>query len=154
MSEFLTKIVAKRTKRIGQGQGSGRGKTGGRGTKGQNARVGLPITHPHYEGGQRSLIKRLPTRRGKGNSPISKKPIVVNFKDINYLPDNVDVVDLEALIKYRIVDPENAKVRGVKILGNGVLKKSFNIKLPMSKSAAAKIEKRRQNTSRNKVKDE
>ena len=54
----LLKITARNAKRLGRGQGSGKGKTSGRGTKGQNARGKLPITHPHFEGGQRILFKR------------------------------------------------------------------------------------------------
>ncbi|MBI2594637.1 50S ribosomal protein L15, partial [Candidatus Curtissbacteria bacterium] len=122
------------------GQGSGKGKTAGRGTKGQNARHRLPITHPHYEGGQRSLIKRLPYRRGKGNPKISKKPLVVNLEALNLLSGGQEV-NLETLIKYGIIDEADAKVYGVKILGDGKLVHPLIIKLPTSKSAAAKIQK-------------
>src|SRR3989344_5360691 len=69
--ETLPKITTKSAKRVGRGHGSGKGKTSGRGTKGQKARGKLPITHPHFEGGSRPLIKRLPIRRGKGNPKIS-----------------------------------------------------------------------------------
>ena len=72
----LPKLKSKSAKRIGRGQGSGRGKTATRGTKGQKARGKIAITHPHYEGGQRPLFKRLPYKRGKGNPKISKKPWV------------------------------------------------------------------------------
>lgn len=138
--ESLPKIVKKRQKRVGRGAGSGRAKTAGRGTKGQNARGKLSITHPHYEGGQRPLFKRLPYRRGKGNAKISKKPIVVNLKALNILAKNSEV-DLEALIKSGIVDKNDAKVYGVKILGDGDINVPLTINLPISKSAAKKIEK-------------
>jgi len=49
--ENLPKIIKKNNKRIGRGPGSGKGKTAGRGTKGQKARGGLSVRHPHYEGG-------------------------------------------------------------------------------------------------------
>ena len=137
----MSAITNKKAKRVGRGPGSGKGKTAGRGTKGQNARNKLPITHPHFEGGQRSLIKRLPVRRGKGNPKISKKPLVINLEALNLLPVNIAVVDLETLIKHGIVDAYDAKSFGVKILGDGNLKKPFTISLPISKSAAAKVEK-------------
>lgn len=137
----LPKTSKKSARRIGRGQGSGRGKTSGRGTKGQNARNKMPITHPHREGGQRSLIKRLPYRRGKGNPKISKKPIIVNLEALNLLPANVTNVDLDTLIKNGIVKSDDAKNYGVKILGKGDLKKKVTVSLPVSKSAAKIIEK-------------
>lgn len=136
----LPKITSKAAKRVGRGQGSGKGKTAGRGTKGQNARHRLPITHSHYEGGQRSLIKRLPYRRGRSNPKISKKPLVVNLEALNLLSKGQEV-NLETLIKYGIIDEADAKVYGVKILGDGKLVHPLIVKLPTSKSAAAKIEK-------------
>src|SRR3990170_5190737 len=115
----LPKITTKRTKRIGRGHGSGKGKTAGRGTKGQNARGKLPITHPHFEGGTRPLIKRLPIRRGKGNPKISKKPLIVNIEALNILPKSVAEINLETLTKLGIVDEGDAKIYGVKLLGDG-----------------------------------
>lgn len=134
------KIKTRSAKRIGRGQGSGKGKTSGRGSKGQNARKGLPETHSHHEGGQRPLIKRLPYRRGKGNSKISKKPLIVNLGALNNLPKDT-TVDLESLIKFKIVKEADAKTFGVKILGSGDIKVPLNIKLPISKSALQKLEK-------------
>ena len=134
-------ITSKKAKRVGRGPGSGKGKTAGRGTKGQNARNKLPITHAHFEGGQRPLIKRLPYKRGKGNPKISKKPLVINIAALNLLPANISIVDLEALIKHGIVQAGDAKSFGVKILGDGNLKKPLTISLPISKSARAKVEK-------------
>ncbi len=136
----LPKITKKKSKRIGRGPGSGKGKTSGKGTKGQNARKKLPITHAHFEGGQRPLIKRLPYRRGKGNPKISKKPLVVNLEALNLLPKG-QTIELDSLIKHGIVDEEDAKLYGVKILGDGQLVNPLIIKLPTSKRAAQKIEK-------------
>lgn len=134
------KIVEKGKKRIGRGAGSGRGKTSTRGTKGQNARGKLPVTHPHFEGGQRPLFKRLPYRRGKGNAKISKKPLVVNLKALTKLPKNTTVT-IDELTKYGIVNKQDAATFGVKILGDGDIATALVINLPISKSAAAKIEK-------------
>lgn len=136
----LTKIKTKGAKRVGRGPGSGRGKTAGRGQKGQNARGKIPITHSHYEGGQRPLFKRLPYKRGKGNRSLSKKPIAVSLEVLNILPKNSEV-NLDLLIKNRIVDKNDAQKFGVKILGNGNLQNSLTIALPISKSAAQKVEK-------------
>ena len=138
--ESLVKVKSKRAKTVGRGPGSGRGKTAGRGTKGQNARGKLPIGHSHYEGGTRPLFKRLPYRRGKSNPKISKKPLCINLEILNILPRD-QLVDLEALIKYRIVEEKEARRWGVKILGGGELKVPLTVKLPASKSAVVKIQK-------------
>lgn len=134
----LKKITQKKKRRIGQGHGSGRGKTAGRGTKGQKARGKIPIS---FEGGAITIIKRLPFRRGRGkNKKISAKPIILNVKVLNLLPKN-SVVDIENLIKHHLVESHDAKIYGVKILGEGELKIPLVVKLPLSKGAAEKIEK-------------
>ena len=137
----LPKLKSKSAKRIGRGQGSGRGKTATRGTKGQKARGKIAITHPHYEGGQRPLFKRLPYKRGKGNPKISKKPLTVNLKVLNIIPKGEDI-NLNTLVKYRIVEASDAKEYGVKILGDGQVLHPYKFAgLKLSKSAAKKIEK-------------
>lgn len=138
MKQQLLKIKKLSKKRIGRGPGSGRGKTSGRGTKGQNARGKVTLTHPHFEGGQRPLFKRLPYRRGKGNRRVSKKPLVIKLETLNILPDGA-TVDIETLVKYKIVKADDAKVFGVKVLGNGKLTKTLKINVPISKKAAEKI---------------
>ncbi|MBI2074401.1 MAG: 50S ribosomal protein L15 [Candidatus Levybacteria bacterium] len=132
------KITTKRNRRLGQGHGSGRVKTSGRGTKGQNARSSRSLL---FEGGALSLIKRLPFRRGRGkNKVFRKKPLVINIKVLNLLPKN-SIVSIETLIKSHLVDDKDAKAYGVKILGDGALNVPLTIKLPVSKSAREKIEK-------------
>ena len=134
----LPKLTNKADKRFGRGHGSGRGKTSGRGTKGQKARGTIPL---HFEGGALPLIKRLPFRRGKGRNKVFKiKPVVINVKALNLLKKG-SVVDLEALVKNHIVDAKDAKMYGVKILGDGDVSVSLIVKLPMSKGAQKKIEK-------------
>lgn len=134
----LKKTVTKPKRRLGQGHGSGRVKTSGRGTKGQKARNKVSLT---FEGGALPLIKRLPFRRGKGkNKVFKKKPIVINVKVLNLLKPQT-VVDLKSLISHHIVDEKEAKVYGVKILGDGEIKNALIIKLPISNSAAEKIKK-------------
>lgn len=136
----LKKIKSKEKRRVGRGPGTGRGKTSGRGTKGQNARGKLSLSHSHFEGGQRSIFKRLPYKRGKGNPKISKKPLVVNLNALNNLPKNSQV-DLELLIKHNIIDKNDANLFGVKILGEGDIKIPLTINLTISKTAAEKITK-------------
>ena len=132
----LHSIKLKSKRRLGQGHGSGRVKTSGRGTKGQNARSKRALT---FEGGALPLIKRLPFRRGKGkNRVFKKKPIVVNIKVLELFKDG-DIVDLKSMIAHHIVDEEEARIYGIKILGDGKLEKKLIIKLPISKKAEKKI---------------
>ena len=134
----LLKTTTKSKRIVGRGHGSGRAKTAGRGTKGQKARRTIPL---HFEGGALPLIKRLPFRRGKGrNFSPSIKPLIINLDVLELLPAN-SIVTLELLVKALLVDLEDAKVLGVKILGNGELTKNLTVKLPTSKNAQQKIEK-------------
>jgi len=134
----LEKTTVKKLRRLGQGHGTGRGKTGGRGQKGQNARSRRALS---FEGGALPLIKRLPFRRGKGrNYSLNKKPLIVNLKTLNLLPAKA-IVDIDTLIKHNIVVPSDAKKFGVKILGDGDLNSAFTIKLPISNLARTKVEK-------------
>ncbi|MBI2431097.1 MAG: 50S ribosomal protein L15 [Candidatus Levybacteria bacterium] len=140
MSELnnLVKLVKNKKKRLGQGHGSGRGKTAGRGTKGQKARGKIPS---YFEGGALPLIKRLPFRRGKGkNKLFKKKPIIVNVKTLNLLPKGA-TVDIKTLVLHNIVDEKDAVENGVKILGDGTLTVLLTVALPTSKGARGKIEK-------------
>lgn len=123
-------------KRKGRGLSSGKGKTSGRGTKGQRAREKVKKTSGP---GSLAFIKRLPLFRGKyRNKPSPKKPIVVNVKYLNLLPKN-SKVDIDLLIKSHIVDEDEAKKFGVKILGDGEIKVPLILNLPCSKGAAKKI---------------
>lgn len=133
----IQKTTTKKLRRLGQGHGSGRGKTAGRGTKGQNARSRRALS---FEGGALPLIKRLPFRRGKGrNVSLKPTPITVNLKVLNILPAKT-VVDIDTLIKHNIVVSSDAKKFGVKILGDGEIKNALTIKLPISNSARKKVE--------------
>ena len=135
----LPKITKRPKKRLGRGYGSGKGgHTVGRGSKGQKARGKVALG---FEGGQLPLIKRLPLKRGKGKfKSFKKKPLVVNVKFLNLLPEK-EVVDLETLVKYKIVKEDEAKKLGVKILGDGDLKIPLVVKLPCSRGAIEKIKK-------------
>lgn len=134
----LQSISRTRKKRLGQGHGSGRSKTSGRGTKGQKARRKIPL---FFEGGALPLIKRLPFMRGKGrNYSIQQKPVIVKLGQLSNLPKK-SVVTLEMLVKKGIVREKEAKKFGVKILSSGDINVELEVKLPASKSAKEKIEK-------------
>lgn len=133
----LPKITKTGKKRLGQGHGSGRVKTSGRGTKGQKARGKIKL---RFEGGALSIVKRLPFQRGRGRNKVFKaKPVGLNVKVLNLLPEK-SIVDLELLIKHTIVTAQDAKVYGVKILGEGNLEKALTVKLPVTGGARKKIE--------------
>lgn len=128
----LPKITQRKKRRLGQGSGTGRGTTAGRGTKGQKARGKVPMS-------EIALFKHLPLRKGKyRNKPIKGKPVIVNVKLLNLLPKN-SIVDKDMLVSYRIIDAVQAKKYRVKILGNGELSLPLVVKLPCSSGAAKKI---------------
>lgn len=134
----LTSITKRSKKRVGLGHGSGRGKTSGRGTKGQKARGDVPLD---FEGGALPLIKRLPFLRGKGrNKSIQKDRLVLNVGDLSVFEKGA-TVDLETLAKKGLIDLKVAQEAGVKILGDGEVNIVLTVKLPVSKSAAEKITK-------------
>ncbi|MDO8515330.1 MAG: 50S ribosomal protein L15 [bacterium] len=134
----LPKIVDKSTKRLGQGHGSGKVKTSGRGTKGQKARENIPLL---FAGSslQASWLKRLPLQRGKGKfkSLNKNRPVIVNVKYLNKLKANAEVT-LKSLQTAGIIGKE---IDNVKILGDGELKVALTVKLPVSAGAKSKIEK-------------
>ena len=126
--------------RVGRGIGSGKGKTSGRGHKGQKSRSGVAIKS--FEGGQMPLYRRLPKR---GFNPINKKNIgKINLGKIQYFIEknsinNKDKVNLELLKKLNII---NKKLLKLKILGSGEIKNKITIEANFfSKSAKDKIEK-------------
>jgi large subunit ribosomal protein L15 len=132
----LVKATTKAKRRLGQGHGSGRVKTSGRGTKGQKARTNIPR---QFEGGALPLVKRLPFLRGKDkNHSIQAKPVVVNVRALNVLPKDSEVT-LELLIKHNLVTAKAVANQGIKILGDGDLSVPLSVALPVSKSAEEKI---------------
>jgi len=136
----LPKIVKKSDKRVGRGIGSGKGgHTVGRGQKGQKSRRKIGVI---FEGVKikKSLLIRLPVRRGKEKLKPSSKPLIVNLKYLEILPSGT-LVNIENLVKYKVVDSRDAKRFGLKILGDGKLTKKLEIALPISKSAMEKVKK-------------
>ncbi len=131
----LPAIVDRSKKRVGRGHGSGKVKTAGRGTKGQKARGSV---RPGFEGGQLSLIKRLPFLRGKMRNRSQKaKAFAVPIFKLHALPDGTTVT-LEVLQEYHII---SKGISMVKILGGGSLSNKLNVTLSCSKSAKRAIEK-------------
>jgi large subunit ribosomal protein L15 len=122
-------------KRLGRGQGSGTGKTAGKGHKGQNARSGGGVAIG-FEGGQTPIYKTLP-KRGFTNCNRLEYAII-NLSDLNKFEDGA-TVNFEILKQAGIVKKQ---LNGLKVLGNGTLEKKVNITCnKISKSAQAAIEK-------------
>ena len=126
--------------RVGRGIGSGKGKTSGRGMKGQKSRSGVAIKS--FEGGQMPLFRRLPKR---GFNPIKKEKIaIINLGKIQSLLDakriNSDTkIDLDLLKKANIISKSYQKI---KILGSGEIKDKIDVNVDFfSKSAEEKLKK-------------
>jgi len=126
-----------RTKRLGQGESSGHGKTSGRGGKGQTARSGSSI-RIGFEGGQMPLIRRIP-KRGFNNARFAVKYLAVNVGELNKFDDGAKV-DETAL---RSTGLANGRADGIKILGEGELTRKLSVSASaFSASAKAKIDAR------------
>lgn len=124
----------KAPKRIGRGTGSGLGRNAGKGEKGQNARSGGGV-RPGFEGGQMPLYRRIP-KRGFTNI-FAKTYATINVDRLNVFEDGTEVTP-ELLIEKGIIKSVKA---GVKILGNGEIKKNLTVKASkFSKTAAEKIQ--------------
>ena len=139
---FLNNVSRVKIKkiRVGRGIGSGKGKTSGRGHKGQKSRSGVAIKS--FEGGQMPLYRRLPKR---GFNPIKKNKIgKINLGKIQYFIEqksinNSDNINLEFLKKLKVINKNFDKL---KILGSGEIKQKINIEADFfSKSAKDKLEK-------------
>ena len=126
--------------RVGRGIGSGKGKTSGRGVKGQKSRSGVAIKS--FEGGQMPLYRRLPKR---GFNPLQKENIaILNLDKIQFFINKKtintnDVLNSSTLKKLNLINKNSKKL---KILGTGEIKDKINIEADLaSKSALAKLEK-------------
>ena len=135
-----TEKLIKKKMRVGRGIGSGKGKTSGRGVKGQKSRSGVAIKS--FEGGQMPLYRRLPKR---GFNPISKSRVaIINLNKIQFFIDNKniksnDLINTNLLKKLKLINKNSQKL---KILGSGEIKDKVNIEADLvSKSALEKLEK-------------
>ena len=132
--------VTKTKLRVGRGIGSGKGKTSGRGVKGQKSRSGVAIKA--FEGGQMPLYRRLPKR---GFNSFGKTIIaIMNLEKIQSFIDQKtinpsDLINTELLKKFKLINKNSQKL---KILGSGEIKDKVNIEADfISKSAVEKLEK-------------
>tara|TARA_B110001450_G_scaffold100857_1_gene95527 strand:+ start:235 stop:687 length:453 start_codon:yes stop_codon:yes gene_type:complete len=141
MSTLNTSGKVTKTKlRVGRGIGSGKGKTCGRGVKGQKSRSGVAIKA--FEGGQMPLYRRLPKRGfnsfGKINIAIMNLEKIQSFIDQKTIKIN-DIINIELLKKLKLINKNSQKL---KILGTGEIKDKVNIETDLiSKSAVDKLEK-------------
>lgn len=126
----------KKSKRIGRGQGSGRGGTSTRGHKGQGSRSGS-TTKPGFEGGQMPLQRRLPKRGFK--NPFRIEYTALNLSKLQEISDNLKTttIDLELLRKHKVI----SKTERVKVLAHGEINGKMDIKVhAISATAKAAIE--------------
>lgn len=131
----LPSVVHRSHKRLGRGHGSGRGKTSGRGTKGQKARGSIP---PHFEGGQLSIMERLPYLRGKmRNKSLKERPVILKVNELAVLPAK-STVTLASLKKAGLIREDAV---GVKILSGEKLEVALTVQVPCSEGAKKIIEK-------------
>ena len=136
----LNLTIKKKSKRLGRGIGSSKGKTCGRGMKGQKSRSGVAIKS--FEGGQMPLYRRLPKR---GFKNFKKKNIaMINLYRVQQILENKIIlpnskISLSVLQKTKLI---NKKYTKLKLLGKGDIKEKFDIELNfISNSAKEKIEK-------------
>jgi large subunit ribosomal protein L15 len=132
--------VTKPKIRVGRGIGSSKGKTSGRGIKGQKSRSGVAIKS--FEGGQMPLYRRLPKR---GFNPINRSLIaIMNLEKIQSFIDQKKIninetINTKLLVKLKLISKNSQKL---KILGTGEIKDKINIEADLiSKSAREKLEK-------------
>lgn len=133
----LTSKNASKSIRVGRGLGSGKGKTAGRGTKGQKSRSGYNIPR-RFEGGQSALIQRLPKVRGFKSHAI--KPLSLNITRLEKIYKDGETVSIETLIEKGIITKLPAA--GVKIIGTPEAKVNFKFEgVLLSDALTKKLEK-------------
>lgn len=134
------KAKTKRKKSVQVGRGGTRGKTSGRGTKGQKARAGRKL-RPEM----RDIIKKIPKQRGRGKNIFQSfqiKPVVVNLIKLDGIVDVGDVITPTYLVEKGIISRKAGLVPQVKILGTGAISKKMVIEgCFVSAEARSKVEK-------------
>lgn len=136
----LPKIQYPEKKRMGRGLGSGKGKTGGRGQKGQKARGTIPQA---VVGGGLALYKKLPYRRGYSrhsrNRHRGAETVIVKLSTLNNLKAKT-VVNLNSLIENKVLSQKDRE-KQVKVLADTELTVALIVEVPVSKKAQSLIEK-------------
>ena len=134
--------IIKTKLRVGRGIGSGKGKTSGRGVKGQKSRSGVAIKA--FEGGQMPLYRRLPKRGFNAIKRYQYNVAIINLEKIqSYIDEktinSIDLIDITLLKKLKLINKNSEKL---KILGTGDIKDKVSIEADLiSKSAVVKLEK-------------
>ncbi len=134
--------VTKTKLRVGRGIGSGKGKTSGRGVKGQKSRSGVSIKA--FEGGQMPLYRRLPKRGFNAIKRYQAIIAIINLEKIqSYIDEKTinvsDLINIALLKKLKLINKNSQKL---KILGSGDIKNKVSIEADLiSKSAVVKLEK-------------
>ncbi|MBU0709059.1 50S ribosomal protein L15 [Patescibacteria group bacterium] len=133
----LPKIIRRKAKRVGRGPGSGKGKTSGRGMKGQKARSKIKRG---FEGGQLKFAKRLPFLRGHGNTSHKPKPLTIDISQLNSLRSGSKVTP-EMLVEKGII--KKIPSAGIKILAKNKLEKKLILEgLRLTAGAKRQVEER------------
>ena len=136
------KVLYKKKMRVGRGIGSGKGKTSGRGVKGQKSRSGVAIKA--FEGGQMPLYRRLPKRGFNAIKRYQAIIAIMNLEKIQSFIDTktiktTDTINMDLLKRLKLI---NKNAQKLKILGSGELKEKVSIEADLiSKSATEKLEK-------------
>ena len=120
--------AAKKKKRVARGPGSGKGKTAGRGIKGQKSRSGVALGG--YEGGQMPMQRRLP-KRGFTNI-FRKEYAIVHVKDLNRFAEGEPIDPVLFVATGMVKDP----LCGIKLLADGELARPVNVKVHQASKAA------------------
>jgi len=130
LHELKSQFKKKNKKRVGRG--GKRGTYSGKGQKGQKSRAGHRI-----KPAEREMIQRLPKLKGLKNKSLQKKPVIIKIEDLNKKIEG-GLINREVLIKAGLMGKSDKKI---KILGNGEIKKIFQIEgLKISENAKKKIE--------------
>ena len=136
------KVLYKKKMRVGRGIGSGKGKTSGRGVKGQKSRSGVAIKA--FEGGQMPLYRRLPKR---GFNAIKRYQSIIAIMNLEKIQSHInektinpsDIINIALLIKLKLINKNSQKL---KILGTGDIKDKISLEADLiSKAAVVKLEK-------------
>lgn len=134
----ITRTGLRPKKRVGRGQSSGRGKTSGRGTKGQSARAGNK-KRPEL----RDIIKKIPKRRGygknRGKTYVPRVKVALPLSRLETLFASGDEVSTKTLIEKGVISA--GRLISVKIVGTGSISKKLTVRVPLTASARAAIEK-------------
>jgi len=134
LHEITSSKNSKDRRRVGRGTSSGHGKTAGRGTKGQKSRTGGSIP-AHFEGGQMSIIRRLPKRKGF-RRPHRPKVFIINLRHLTRLVDGGKLT-IKSLQERGFLEPGET----VKILGEGEINAPIEVEInAISDGARAKLE--------------